>query len=85
MNLGGLQEVSNCINTEVNTSQFHNQPSVKMYLYGDGSPSLFAIVLTCLFDFFATHLQYTTIRNQPVFSIRVSIIIDQQILDTRTS
>jgi len=27
MNLGGLQEVSNCINTEVNTSQFHNQPT----------------------------------------------------------
>ena len=35
MNLGGLQEVSNCISTEVNTLQFHNQPTyigVKMYL-----------------------------------------------------
>ena len=37
-----------CINIEVNTSQFHNQPTcigVQMYLYGNGSPSLFVIEL----------------------------------------
>ena len=53
MNLGGLQEVSNCINTEVNTSQFYNQPTcigVKMYLYGNGSPAyIFAIRSANLF------------------------------------